>query len=432
MQDTDFIEKFFSDLGDISQVEVLLNKLYFTSLLKSYRKREDIELKMYHPQNEPESICVPFALIPASKRESVTKYESLENNKSQISSYHFVACKMHAGLGTSVKRDEHLRANIKRTELGSKGTDLFVEVDGQNLSLAELQLKQLNIIKDQKTLKSVSLLNLVNQETSDIIEKLYAKNSDSISSLMQYKVPTLNSSGDLTSIRKAPAGHGYLGFYLLWNIFKNPVEKKLISIGNGEDLNSTADQRVLNWIVDEGIPMTMVTTTKLECDKKGGQIARCHENGKTYYTIVEKAQAEKAGQLDYFLNLGLREGDEEALFNTNIVILNVEAIKLALLAAPNLTETKLFEALTPTVIKNVKEQEGEEFTQLEGALGSVILNLDKYFRLELGKPLVHFLNLNKVEREEFFIPIKKMQDFEEILTRYNYSEKTGRFIKREL
>ena len=179
-------------------------------------------------------------------------------------------------------------------------------------------------------------------------------------------------------------------------------------------------------MVEREIPVVMITTTKLECDKKGGQISKEEKDDKFFYTIVEKAQAEKAHQLDYFEKLGLREGDFEALFNTNIVVINTEALKKEMIQASELDTEKFREIITPFVIKNTKMQNGGAFTQLEGALGSVMLNLDKYFRLNHGRGMLHFLNLSADERSEFFMPIKKFEDFSEITKTHKYSDKTGR------
>ena len=43
-----------------------------------------------------------------------------------------------------------------------------------------------------------------------------------------------------------------------------------------------------------------------------------------------------------------------------------------------------------------------------------------------------FLNLNPISREKFFIPIKKIEDFNELLERYEYNTKTGRFDLKEI
>ena len=72
------------------------------------------------------------------------------------------------------------------------------------------------------------------------------------------------------------------------------------------------------------------------------------------------------------------------------------------------------EIITPDVIQNTKTQDGKKYIQLEGALGSVMLNFDKYIRINYNKQAVHFLNLDESERSNFFCPIKTMDDFEKI------------------
>ena len=429
MDDKKFIAQFFNEKIDNDDLE--FNKLYFSELLKSFRKSASPSLVMASSNTADASTCIPLALIAEDKRKFVTSYSELETGCDQLREYTFTACKMHAGLGTSVVRAEHLWKKANRKELGSKGTDLFVNVEGQDLSLAILQLQQLKILEKTKKLKRVKLLNLVNPETEKIINEIYNDSSEYSSLVTQLKVPTIKSGGLLTDERLAPAGHGYLGFNLLLNIFHSPLEKEIISIGNGEDLNSTANLKMISWMVSKNIPIAMVTTNKKECDKKGGQIAVCHEKDQSYYTIVEKAQAEQAGQLEYFQELGLRENDHTSLFNTNIVILNVEAIKSIFQNTKGLTKEDMLNALTPTLIENTKKQGGDDYIQLEGAIGSVLLNLDKFFRLNYSRPLVHFLNLDEKQREEFFIPIKKMEDFESLLNNYRYDKETGRFQLKE-
>ena len=133
-----------------------------------------------------------------------------------------------------------------------------------------------------------------------------------------------------------------------------------------------------------------------------------------YMAIVEKAQAEKADQLEYFQELGLRESDNRSLFNTNIVLINKKALKEFFNKYLDVSESEFLEILAPDLIKNKKEQHGKEFIQLEGAIGSTLLNLDKYFRVKFDKDLVHFLNLAPENREKFFLPIKKREDFDGI------------------
>ena len=78
-------------------------------------------------------------------------------------------------------------------------------------------------------------------------------------------------------------------------------------------------------------------------------------------------------------------------------------------------------SFAPDVIRNVKEQDGKKFTQLESALGSVMLNLDKFFRTVHRKSLVSFLNYAPENREKIFMPIKKREDYEEIKSKFKVS-----------
>ena len=135
--------------------------------------------------------------------------------------------------------------------------------------------------------------------------------------------------------------------------------------------------------------------------------------------------------MEYFEELGLREGDRDSLFNTNIVIINKFALKKIFNKyLRNISIDEFIKNIAPDVILNVKEQNGKNFTQLESALGSVMLNLDKYMRLKFNHPVVSFLNLNKSDRERFFMPIKKRQDYEELKNNYEVGAKDFRLYKK--
>lgn len=432
MKDNEFLDNYFEHLSDVEDKSVKMNRLYFEQLLQAYRDGLEPDLKMFNPaiDKDDNELCVPFALIPESERGFVVKYNSLSNESSKLKDYNLVLCKMHAGLGTSVVRKKHMLKHTSRTTLGSKGTDLFITTGSETYSLAELQFIQMLKILQTKKFSSVRMLSMVNRETLKEVKKIEKKYQGVLTvdkHIMQLKVPTVDAKDmSLTDKRVAPAGHGLVGFSIVLDVFTHSKTSDLITIGNGEDLNSTADEKILSWMVDENIPVTMITTTKLESDKKGGQISRCHKNGKTYFTIVEKAQAEKAGQLSYFEKLGLRDDDFESLFNTNIVVINTKALKEIFDKTSELTANKLQKILAPTLIKNSKDVGGQEFIQLEGALGSVMLNLDRYFRLNFDQPIITFLNLSEQDREKFFLPIKTISDFNELVSSKKYCEETGR------
>ena len=101
--------------------------------------------------------------------------------------------------------------------------------------------------------------------------------------------------------------------------------------------------------------------------------------------------------------------------------------KLNLLGDKSLDE--FFAAISPDVISNKKEQNNKTFTQLESALGSVMLNLDRFFRSEYGEKIVSIVNVDVEDREDFFIPIKKRHDYDQILSGFIIDDKSYRLKK---
>lgn len=424
------ISTYFQDLRVKDENSKQANLEYFEALFEQFKSGESSDLVLHCPEQNITSNISPFAILDAKELPHIQDYEELGEPKSELlKTFSLIMCKMHAGLGSSVERSDILKEITGRTTLGSKGTDLFIKREGEFVSLAELQLVQAQKLAKAGTYASVKTQNLVNFETEIEVGKIKARypKLEFKTDLTQLVLPTINTDGELTDDRTAPAGHGFVGHAILMDIFKSPKSCEIISIGNGEDLNSTADEKMISWVIESKIPITMITTTKLAKDKKGGQISKVVTDDGEYMTIIEKAQAQKAGQLAYFEELGLRAQDNRSLFNTNIVLINTLALKEMLETFCHLDAAKFSKIIIPDLIKNTKIQNDKEYIQLEGALGSAVLNLDKYFRLNYGQALIHFLNLDPVSREKFFIPIKKYADFNDLQQRYVYSENSGRF-----
>jgi len=236
-------------------------------------------------------------------------------------------------------------------------------------------------------------------------------------------IPTIDEDGCFSFNRMAPAGHGLFGIEALKAAIvpkhRPDITKKILisSIGNGEDLGSSPDEVMVSWMSKKNIPIAMVTTTKTKNDLKGGQISILKEDDKYFATIIEKAQAEQSNQLELFYELGLRENDKDAFFNTNMVLINYNVlIPIIETIVFEIGLKEFFREITPDLIVNGKkqvDQDGVErkYFQIEGALGSVILNLDKFYRKKYQKPLVHFLNVETEYRDRFFSPIKNSFDF---------------------
>ncbi len=425
-----------------------INNIYF-NLLKQNLGTKVESISLYCPKLTPSGNAIPYSLASEELLNSfnVTSYTDIKNDSHVLDRpMNLNVIKMQAGLGSSVKRSDIVEKFAHRKNLGAKGTDLFLPVDGEFKSISELQLLQAISLEDEECIGQVTYTNLVNDETQDVVEQDWSKSYSSQETyeekfasspklcrgedVFQKKMPTIGEDGELTTERMAPAGHGFVGVNALLNVFNNHEANNITIIGNGEDLNSTPETPLLKWVAKNKIPVTMITTTKTKDDLKGGQISLLKSGEKNFLTIVEKAQAEESNQLKYFEELGLRDGDREALFNTNIVVINEAALreKFSLLKE---TELESFlQAIAPDVISNVKEQDGKKFTQLESALGSVMLNLDRHFRANFDEKMVSIVNVSPEDREGFFIPIKKREDYDRLTNEYVVSVENYRVFKK--
>jgi hypothetical protein len=161
----------------------------------------------------------------------------------------------------------------------------------------------------------------------------------------------------------------------------------------------------------------MITTDKTELDMKGGQISLVNDNDGVHVTIIEKAQAEAAGELALFEQLGLRPHDKKSFFNTNVAVINYDVISpLMVKLLEDVGEEEFFNIVSPDLIENVKKQKDTDgvlrkYVQLEGAMASSLLNLDKYWRKRYKHPIVHFVNVGRQNRTKFFSPVKTAFDF---------------------
>ncbi|MBF0312722.1 MAG: UTP--glucose-1-phosphate uridylyltransferase [Oligoflexia bacterium] len=368
---------------------------------------------------------------------------------------------MQAGLGSSIERKRYLaeKLNISESQvqLGPKGTDLFLNCDDENISLAEVQIMRAIEEVARGEWKEVVFSNVVSGETDKAMQAIWQKrarvadNHENLSyldyvsqsqSLRLFKqiyqsyLPTFDATGALTIARMAPGGHAIFGISAIRAAFlegERPEAKNSSSdgegedfdlvgvISNGEDLSGLPDPVMVGYMLQNRLPILMVTTEKTGVDLKGGQLAlvkeRDAENDLPSVTIIEKAQAEESGQLKLFEELGLRSGDRPAMFNTNMALFNYRELegKMKKLIS-KVGMDGLLEIVAPDVIENWKTQKCDnggtnKFLQLEGAMGSVLLNLDRYWREHFGGPIVNFINVDSYYRTNFFSPIKSAFDY---------------------
>lgn len=436
-----------------------LNKFYFDILLKRKKNppKED-KVKIFEDGvKKNESVAYPTAILPDHLKKDLpyAHYQNLMEERDELAKIgqevSLWCMPMQAGSGSSIERKKYLSSikdiPLDKVKLGSKGTDLFlnIKIDGEEktVSLAEVQI--LRALKDaqKKVFKEIIFNDIVSIETAESIKEIWnhtcpiAKNQSYLEYVNDEKndfcstfgpsfqnyLPTINDQGNLTKNRMAPGGHALFGIMGIRSaLFKNERPKskgKLVGvIGNGEDLSAVPDSLMVGHMIKNKIPIVMVTTEKTSIDLKGGQIALIENKDKSVYaSIIEKAQAEDSNQIELFEKLGLRPNDQMAFFNTNMALFNYEElIPLIEELTHKMGEESFFEMIAPNLIENYKEQVDTDgvkrkYLQLEGAMGSVLLNLDKISREKLNRPAVHFINVEKKARTNFFGPIKTAFDF---------------------
>ncbi|MCK5074177.1 MAG: UTP--glucose-1-phosphate uridylyltransferase [Bacteriovoracaceae bacterium] len=454
-----------------------LNMAYFLALYKKYKRDDNDKKQVFiHEDNLPGKdrvgieIAWPTAIAPRELMKELP-YRQYSDLLNEIDPKEAKNCavwikKMQAGTGSSIVRNSYLSQKLHKpleeVKIGAKGTDLFIETqDGKLVSLAEIQLMQSIHDAKEGIYGGIALHDIVSNETEKPFDAIWDKpcpyeNGKTYSQIVnetddiirfkksfQYHMPTIDEEGEISFNRVAPGGHGLFGVDAIRAAYIDelrpdfPGKILISSIGNGEDLGSSPDPVMVAWMAKEKIPIAMVTTTKTNIDLKGGQISIVkNEDEKVFVTIIEKAQAEESNQIRLFYDLGLGSDDHEAFFNTNMALINYTVLTPIIKnLIDEIGEDAFMEVIAPDLIQNVKKQvdtDGKErkYMQLEGAMGSVILNLDRYWRTKYGKPLVHILNVHAVDRTEFFSPIKTGFDFFMQLAsdRFSLESKTFRLV----
>ena len=150
------------------------NNLYFNSLYKKYQKAEKSSLIICNPEEGILSDIIPTAIARPEefKTLAMQDYSNLPKADSEILKKTIITLqKMHAGLGSSVKRDQHLKENSKRSQLGSKGTDLFIPTSEGSISIAEAQILQAKQTANKRIYKKVNLQEFVNIDYASFKKK---------------------------------------------------------------------------------------------------------------------------------------------------------------------------------------------------------------------------------------------------------------------
>ncbi|MFL5815209.1 MAG: UTP--glucose-1-phosphate uridylyltransferase [Bdellovibrionia bacterium] len=353
--------------------------------------------------------------------------------------------KMQAGSGSSMTRKSYLSHRLGISEdqvkIGAKGTDLFVDVkdprrDSGTISIPIAEAQILQSIKDHERgeIGEVIFHDIVSSETDEAILKLWEKRSlynpnETYDEIMhqtpglsrsgvtyQSFVPTLDEKGEISFNRKAPAGHALFAVDALRAAYRPELRPKtqkplVAAISNGEDLSSAPDRFMVGYVVKSKVPIALITTERTPVDLKGGIISLLQDDdGVVSLTVLETAQAKEAGQEKLFASI-------QGIVSTNLTLFNYDVlVPMLTKEVEEIGEDEFLKIISPDLISNVKEQKDSDgvtrkYLQLEGAMGSTIMNLDRYWRRKYGMPLVHIINVDRRSRSDFFSPIKSAFDY---------------------
>jgi len=428
-----------------------LDDMNFTYYLSLYQKKqksgETLAVKLY-PAADSRLVAYPLG-TPAIPADLAAQFKAVDyaTIKAEFEGRHARATvlllkKMQAGTGSSMDRGNYFARRPEfgpGVKMGAKGTDLLVKIESPSapgifveIPIAELQILQAIEIAQQGVYGGLLLQDIVGPETTKRLDQIWQKPSLSnpalkyadafvkirgagrLNSIFQSHVPALNESGQISTNRMAPAGHGLFAVDALRAALRPELlpqtgDKALVAaIANGEDLNSLPDPVMIDWMVKNNVPVVLVTTSKTSIDKKGGilTVVKDQQTGEAFLKVLETAEAKAAGQLELFEN-------SPGMASTNLTLFNYQVLRNKL---KDFTDQELLEAMAPDLVLNWKEQKDSDgvkrkYLQLEGTMGTVIMNLDRYYRKKHGQALVAVINVDAGRRTEFFSPVKSAFDY---------------------
>ena len=429
---------------------------------------EGMYIQYQDPQHFAPNIgenILPSALLSAEQRRDhfkVDSYRDLRGDERLIEraqELHLVVHTLDAGLGTSVKRDRYLAQMgplVGRGEsptIGSKATDLYESVPMAAsevfANVAEMRLTR--EIEHAAQFRHVTIRPVVNEESAAPVAALLnqqtlrsrmgmedsmtyedriavAGNVDRGDVVMQESLPTIDvATGVVTKNKRAPGGHGQAAAQILYEIAAGTDTKEHVirEITNGDGYTNGISPEMAAIAADRAA-FTMILTTALSCDVKGGKgSVKVHDDGTMTPYILEVGQTKLTGQQDIFYKMG-QEGQDlpealaerhqpgEQYFNTNTVIMAEEPIRQFLQAVQTEMGEEFFKYyVAPEFFPNKKG----DIYQFDGAMGSLILRMnelmqttpqltDIWNRVGGGRDFVRFINVEPEFRDEYFGPIK--------------------------
>ncbi|EKD27540.1 MAG: hypothetical protein ACD_79C00679G0003 [uncultured bacterium] len=380
---------------------------------------------------------------------------------------------LNGGAGTNMARGKFLNwivariKNLIRDQMGAKGTDIFLTTDdGKLISVIELAIR--HMIKDSELAKKVIIKQLISNATIDSVEKALELKSEIDGKTLQQIInenkkvdielwdepvfPLLDAEKavfDFTEKLMAPGGHA-LGMFVEIMSAINDYEKdksgflketRVSTFFNGDGPNNSISKELIASFVQSGSLLANVVAMASKADVKGGKVVKVKAestkgNVVELFDMMETAQAKESGQLNAFENLGLNKDktintEKPALFNTNSYLRNDNQLIPVLSDIKNIVFDgdiqKFAKAVLSPALIVVQHKKVSNLNKLEGAMGTVVLNIVNYLLMEnadgnaqvieiLKKHnvdvdnLLYFPVLDGINRTDEFTPQKKIED----------------------
>ncbi|MBR4632421.1 MAG: hypothetical protein IKO48_03775 [Elusimicrobia bacterium] len=236
-----------------------------------------------------------------------------------------------------------------------------------------------------------------------------------------------------------PLGHSRyaveLGEQLMSETSSNKEEEINVVTNSDNWKAGNLFNKIIGWVAKTKTPIAILVTKK--GTNQGGIPMLVSEtiNGEEFlfYKIIESAQAEENDELKQKFN-----NSPNALYNTNMIVESKRAfMKQIKLAEKNINDSQNSQirervkrvyglsteedlkafiktkfALADLIVNTKTNDETEEkFIQLEGAIGSALMELSNLMYVINGEHLLKFVVLNEKEKDELFGAMKNSDDF---------------------
>jgi hypothetical protein len=236
-----------------------------------------------------------------------------------------------------------------------------------------------------------------------------------------------------------PLGHSRyaveLGEQLMSETSSNKEEEINVVTNSDNWKAGNLFNKIIGWVAKTKTPIAILVTKK--GTNQGGIPMLVSEtiNGEEFlfYKIIESAQAEENDELKQKFN-----NSPNALYNTNMIVESKRAfMKQIKLAEKNINDSQNSQirervkrvyglsteedlkafiktkfALADLIVNTKTNDETEEkFIQLEGAIGSALMELSNLIYVINGEHLLKFVVLNEKEKDELFGAMKNSDDF---------------------